>query len=130
MSSENIDQAKFLLADPSIVGRGGHYLEYATRVLSAAEKMGFVPMLATNSALDAEVITSIPWITVPIFHFDIWGVDRRIKPPDIEAVTDEDRRILQLMVSRGGQYWAMAEELDVVRQYTQRTGLPEYALRR
>src|SRR5689334_2431139 len=100
----NAHGAKFVLADPSIVGTGGHYLEYATRLLCAAEKMGFGPVLVTNQAISPAVLDTISWTTVPIFHFDIWGVDRRRRLLDLERVTDEDRRILKLILSRGGLY--------------------------
>lgn len=39
---------KFVILDPSIVDRTGHYLEYAKRVLGAAKDRGLEPVLVTN----------------------------------------------------------------------------------
>jgi len=41
---------KFVLIDPSIKQQGGHYLEYADRVLDAAKNSGFETLLVSNKA--------------------------------------------------------------------------------
>jgi|GEM_PF-3465412 len=44
---------KFVLIDPSIKQQGGHYLEYADRVLDAAKNSGFETLLVSNKTFAA-----------------------------------------------------------------------------
>jgi glycosyltransferase involved in cell wall biosynthesis len=52
--------AKFLLADPSIKDVGGHYFEYAARVLKAAREQGHDPVLGSNRAFDPKEPVDFP----------------------------------------------------------------------
>lgn len=61
--------SKFILIDQSIEGNGGHYLEYASNVLRAAEALGYETGLAVNRRFDAKV----PWNTYPVYAYNIWG---------------------------------------------------------
>jgi hypothetical protein len=61
---------KFVLIDHSIVDVGGHYFEYAVRVLSAAEEAGYEPILATNRRL--RDIGSYPWRVFPVYRYDFF----------------------------------------------------------
>jgi glycosyltransferase involved in cell wall biosynthesis len=48
-SIEAYRQKKFVLIDPSICNQGGHYLEYANRVLTAAKKLNLYTLLVVNN---------------------------------------------------------------------------------
>lgn len=61
--------SKFILIDQSIEGNGGHYLEYATNVLRAAEALGYETGLAVNRRFQGKV----PWNTYPVYSYNIWG---------------------------------------------------------
>lgn len=67
--------SKFILIDHSIVDVGGHYYEYAVRVLRAAEAAGYEPLLATNQRL--RDVERLPWRVVPIYQYDFFEP----KPP-------------------------------------------------
>lgn len=62
---------KFVILDPSIKKRGGHYLEYATRVLDAAGANGYETLVVANKACPPEERTNghrlLPW-----FSRDVW----------------------------------------------------------
>lgn len=62
--------AKFVLIDHSITDVGGHYYEYAVRVLSAAEEAGFEAVLATNERLRVE--GALPQRVVPVYRYDFF----------------------------------------------------------
>lgn len=58
---------RFILIDQSITGKGGHYLEYAARVLTAAEQAGYESHLATNRAFpDA---ADLNWPSYPVYRY-------------------------------------------------------------
>jgi hypothetical protein len=63
--------SRFVLIDHSIADLGGHYYEYAVRVLEAAEDMGFEPVLAVNRQF------SLPrehaWRIYPVYQHRLWG---------------------------------------------------------
>ncbi|WP_193175996.1 glycosyltransferase [Oricola nitratireducens] len=46
-------QRRFILVDQSLQNSGGHYLEYAIRVLREAKKQGYVTVLGTNKKCDS-----------------------------------------------------------------------------
>ncbi|HWB07599.1 MAG TPA: glycosyltransferase [Pirellulales bacterium] len=58
---------KFILIDPSITELGGHYYEYAARVLDAAGRHGFEPVLGANRG--AGCLGAGPWRVVPAYRF-------------------------------------------------------------
>jgi hypothetical protein len=60
---------KFILIDHSIVGNGGHYLEYATHVIDAAQKLGYEACLATNRNFKGQVNCKC----FRIYQYDFWG---------------------------------------------------------
>ena len=62
--------AKLVLIDPSITDVGGHYYEYAVRVLQAAEEAGFEPILATNR--DVKVSEPLRWRVVAAYRYDFF----------------------------------------------------------
>lgn len=62
---------RFILFDPSIKDYGGHYLEYASFVLSEVQKRGLEPILITNIAYKSE--GDFPWEYLPLFSLDHWG---------------------------------------------------------
>lgn len=76
--------AKFILIDQSIKGLGGHYLEYATHVLNAAEKQGFDACIATNSEFNGNV----KFKCFATYKYDIWGESNfKIKSKNIYRKT-------------------------------------------
>ncbi|MBV9122948.1 MAG: glycosyltransferase [Planctomycetes bacterium] len=66
--------AKLILIDHSLTDMGGHYYEYAVRVLQAAAEAGYTPVLATNRLFEEE---EAPWEVWPVYEYGFWG-----KPPD------------------------------------------------
>jgi glycosyltransferase involved in cell wall biosynthesis len=58
---------KFILIDPSITELGGHYYEYAVRVLEAASRHGFEAVLATNR--QARRLGLGAWRVVPAYRY-------------------------------------------------------------
>lgn len=121
---------KFLLADPSIVDLGGHYLEYTTRVLKAVEADGYEPYLAVNAAFNQRIAASLPWPLIATFRYDIWGHDPSRTVALIAEPSDEERQTLRRMTSLGSLYWALAENGSITRHYTERVGMPAHRLRR
>lgn len=61
---------KFILIDHSIVDVGGHYYEYAARVLRAAEAAGYESVLATNRRL--RVDGAISHRVLPVYRYDFF----------------------------------------------------------
>ncbi|MBP2161881.1 MULTISPECIES: glycosyltransferase [Asticcacaulis] len=110
---------KFVLCDPSIAGTGGHYLEYAVRVLEAARIQGFDPYLAVNAAFDGTV-PDIP--VVKPFRYDIWGeVPTRKKRP-LGPRTAMDVKLLKYYKSRFASLWAAAKDPAALEHYNRHTG--------
>lgn len=56
-----VSKKRFLLVDHSIINSGGHHLEYAIRILSAAKQLGYSTDL---------------WVNKNVTDIDIAGVDR------------------------------------------------------
>jgi len=67
---------KFILIDQSIKDLGGHHYEYAVRVLKAAERLGYEPVLATNRS--CEGVDSARWTTVPTYRLGFWEMPLRM----------------------------------------------------
>jgi hypothetical protein len=117
---------KFVLCDPSISGTGGHYLEYAVRVLEAARKQGFQPCLAVNTAFDGAVL-DVP--VVKAFRYDIWGeVPTRKKRP-LGPRTAIDARLIRYYRSRFASLWAAVKDLTGLEHYNRHTGGAGLSLR-
>lgn len=121
-----VARPRFVLADPSIAHSGGHYLEYAKRVLGAAPAAGLEPVLATNAAFDAEAGEPLPFSVHPVFHFDIWGE----RPTVGSGGAEGDDLRLRLTYSRMGWLWRAAASADAVGMYTELGGLPPRLFRR
>jgi glycosyltransferase involved in cell wall biosynthesis len=70
---------KFILIDPSIRELGGHYYEYAARVLGEASRQGFEPILGANCA--ARCLGSGSWRVVPVYRYGFFepGPPRAIR---------------------------------------------------
>lgn len=67
--------AKFVLIDPSIMNLGGHYYEYAARVLEAAEQAGYTPRLATNRQFADE--DRLPWPVHRVYRYSFFLQGKR-----------------------------------------------------
>lgn len=62
---------RFLLIDHSIRHSGGHYFDYARRVLDAAARSGFEPILAVNQ--DFQLNGKQNWRVNPVYRYDFWA---------------------------------------------------------
>lgn len=62
---------RLILVDPSIIGTGGHYLEYAAHVLESAQRRGLDCVLVTNKLFKPESYPSIS--SLPLFTYDFFG---------------------------------------------------------
>ena len=116
--------AKFLLVDPSITGWGGHYLEYASRVLGAAESAGFSPILASNVAFPTNTGKALPYVVEPVFRFDIWGCDPSRGQLEINPPTGSEKATLRRIFSRTGLAWSIVNSDQHTLDYVRETGLP------
>ncbi|HVX12973.1 MAG TPA: glycosyltransferase [Pirellulales bacterium] len=105
--------AKFVLIDHSISGVGGHYYEYAARVLQAAAESGYEPVLATNRKFRDP--GPLPWQVVRAYRYDFFEPG----PPKLLTTTKSwlaaRRRLLarwkyRLMFSRVGLLWLKKRE--------------------
>lgn len=65
--------SKFILVDHSLKGVGGHHYEYAAHVLSAAERAGFAPVLATHRRFRPGGDYPRHWPTRPIFRYTTYS---------------------------------------------------------
>lgn len=65
--------SKFILVDHSLKGVGGHHYEYAAHVLSAAERAGYAPVLATHRRFRPGRDYSQYWPTWPIFRYTTYS---------------------------------------------------------
>lgn len=61
---------KFALIDQSIKGTGGHHLEYAVRVLDAAQKLEYVPVLGAGVAFEGG--DDLPFKSSSTFRYSFW----------------------------------------------------------
>lgn len=69
--------AKFILIDPSIQDYQGHYVEYALRVLRAAEERGFEPVVAGNRKLQD---LGMPVRSRALYRFGFWYSSTAVAP--------------------------------------------------
>src|SRR5436309_13836950 len=113
---------RFFLCDPSIEGRGGHYLTYAERVLRAAAGAGLQPVLVANRAFEPAGI--LPWQVRTPFEFNCWRQRTILPAPDGMAFSAEDRRFLRLKYSELGLYWVNAGKIADFRIYNEAFPLP------
>lgn len=118
----------YLLCDSNIAGVGGHYLEYATMVLRAAESAGYQPVLATNRAFSGQVPES--WIVQPVFEFDFWGKKPARLASEQEELSNLDRLWLRLRYSKMGLYWEAAGRPQELAAYTETYPLRESTVAR
>ncbi len=121
--------SKFVLIDPSIAWRGGHYLEYAKRVLHAAGQLGFAPILATNQAFDAGDVREWSYPVDRVFRFDIWGHDPSRIENSIAPPTAPEKVALRRVFSRSGLAWSIANADRDMLEYIRETGLPSKLLK-
>lgn len=121
---------KFVIIDPSISGDGGHYLEYALRVLKAAGREGWSLVLGVNKTFDVTIDRKLSIDVEPIFTYDIWGRDLSASAKEIAPATDDERRQMRRLFSRSGLLWQLAAHPDVARIYLGETGLPERIAKR
>jgi glycosyltransferase involved in cell wall biosynthesis len=61
---------KLLVIDQSVRGAGGHYLEYALRVLEAAKSKGMEPVLGAHRAFAGQ--SSIGFKAFSVFRYTFW----------------------------------------------------------
>lgn len=86
---------------------GGHHHEYAVRVLRAAERRGYTPVLATNRACRG--IDQARWRTVPAYRLGFWDLplERGPRTDWIERLGRKARWVSRrLTYSRLGLLWA------------------------
>ncbi len=89
---------QFILIDPSIEGSGGHYQEYATRVLRAAKEQGFRTVLAGNRRM-GELTNSNIDVLDRSFTNTYWENERQPYATQMEGIV---RRSVELIGSRRG----------------------------
>ncbi|MDR1490884.1 MAG: glycosyltransferase [Desulfovibrio sp.] len=82
---------KFVILDPSIKRQGGHYLEYADRVLDAAQKHGFETLVVGNRAFTSN---SHRHQVIPWFHRDFFE-DSPTFPRYVKSQLGKARRVLK-----------------------------------
>lgn len=70
------DLARFVLVEPAIVDLTGHYYEYGVRLLQAAERAGYKPVLATNRRVT--VRERVPYEIHPVYRYGYWPEARRL----------------------------------------------------
>jgi glycosyltransferase involved in cell wall biosynthesis len=61
-------QPRLILVDDNIRDVGGHYFELATLLLEGAQKLGYQPVLATNSRFDEPHAFNPTWKLHQVFH--------------------------------------------------------------
>jgi glycosyltransferase involved in cell wall biosynthesis len=125
--------SKFLIIDPSVKGTGGHYYEYALRVLRAARDQGHVPLLVAHR--DAPRMGEPGFSVLRHFHFSFFensewlGTDElrareELEKQELRAAQSERRnaqRFARKNMSRSGLDRARAAEI-------QSTSDPSFAL--
>src|SRR5688572_20154136 len=60
---------RFVLIEQSLREVGGHYFEYASEVLRAAESAGYQPVLATHRQFAAQARLPSRWHIRPLFPY-------------------------------------------------------------
>lgn len=66
---------QFILIDNSIKDTNGHYFQYAVHCLSAAEKIGYTPILATNKKFAKT--KDITFKTFPIYTYEFFTTNEK-----------------------------------------------------
>lgn len=112
---------RFILIDHSISTIGGHHVEYARRVLEAAELQGYQPLLAANKQL--KDIGSFPCEAIPVYRQKFWTSSRDVRLLRILQAAKENlqalrtRLVLKLGYSQLGVIWLNRHKLgNVLRQ--------------
>ncbi len=67
--------AKLLVLDPSLTCLGGHYYELAVRILQAADRCGYEPVLGTHRRFRHGELLPRHWRVLPVFADDSFGYD-------------------------------------------------------
>ena len=115
--------SKFFVIDPSVKGTGGHYYEYALRVLRAAGEQEHTPVLVAHR--DAPVMGDPGFSVLRQFHFSFFenaewlGADELKARRELERqelrIAQKERREAQLFarrnMSRSGLDRARAAEI-------------------
>ncbi|WP_376967229.1 hypothetical protein ABNQ39_35575 (plasmid) [Azospirillum sp. A26] len=107
---------KFIVCDPSIVGKGGHYLVYAEQVLASARDRSFQTHLFTNKmySADNEEFYKIH----RVFEYDIWG-NSTVKASLKEWKDDADvASLLRARYSRLGLLWQASKDIETFSHYS------------
>lgn len=65
-----------MLLEPSLRSIGGHYHEYATQILTAAEEAGMLPVLVAHRKLPRDVCFPPSWRIYREFPFIVSGIHR------------------------------------------------------
>ena len=116
--------SQFLVIDPSVKGTGGHYYEYALRVLRAARDQGHVPWLVAHR--DALEMGEPGFSVLRQFHFSFFenaewlGADElrarsKLEQQELRAAQSERRiaqRFARKSMSRSGLDRARAAEIQ------------------
>ena len=90
---------KFILIDQSIKDSGGHHLEYALRVLSAAKKLGFQSILGTHKDCSPIANENID-VVEKAFRHTFWDNFRS----EIVVLGPKERRFLNVMKTKKDQF--------------------------
>ncbi|MDG5497433.1 hypothetical protein [Niveispirillum sp. BGYR6] len=118
----------FVLCDSNIAGTGGHYLEYALMVLTAAEAAGYRPVLVTNKVFTGAVPDG--WRVIPVFEYGFWGQKVTGQAKFEKRITTADRKWLARKYSRAGLLWAAAGKLDELNHFSGNFSLRRRTLER
>jgi len=126
--------SRFILIDQSIVGKGGHYYEYALRVLTSAEQAGYTPTLVTNRRFEGSA--EIPWPVQRIYRYAFFvGLSKPASARLLERFRDKWERLrfgiaAGMLFSTPGQLWLRRRQLLQDKTYWHRSGwiLPLLAL--
>ncbi|WP_377806285.1 hypothetical protein ABNQ38_06275 (plasmid) [Azospirillum sp. A29] len=107
---------KFIVCDPSIVGKGGHYLVYAEQVLASARDLSFQTHLFANRMYSAE--NEDFYKVHPVFEYDIWG-NSTIKSSLRKWKEDaEVASLLRARYSRIGLLWQASKDIESFSHYS------------
>ena len=121
--------ARFVLVDPSIVSVGGHYLEYAVRLLEAVGRnSAYQPILATNRVFDTKSFSHSEIEATAIFKYDIWGSSKdydKHRPRTLAQSSAYYRHTL----SKLNWLWSLTKNPDATSDYFKRFGMAPQELR-
>jgi hypothetical protein len=119
---------KFAIFDPSIIGEGGHYFEYARRIIIAASQSGLTDLtIAVNNAANVPPDPKDRFQIVPAFTYDIWGNavgETHVIDPKVDALAK------RLWVSRLAMLWELAGAPPEQIERFENTGLRRVTARR